>query len=119
MPVTDDPEFRQLDMLGQLEARADTEAEDPDNVIRFPVERTHTYQEYLQSPKWQEIREDALRQARHRCRICNSRHQLEVHHRTYDRIGHERPDDPTVLCRPCHELFHRHGQLVRSREQAG
>jgi hypothetical protein len=119
LPITREPEFRQLDMLGQLDAQAEPDTEDPDNVVRFPIERTRTYQEYLQSPEWQEKRDEVLGQARHRCRVCNSRHQLEVHHRTYDRVGHERSDDLTVLCRPCHELFHRYGRLGRSRRQAG
>jgi 5-methylcytosine-specific restriction endonuclease McrA len=114
MPATGEPEFQQLDMLGQLDPWADIDTEDPENVIRFPVERTRSYREYLQSPEWQGTRDDALHQAKHRCCICNSRHQLEVHHRTYERIGHERPDDLTVLCRPCHALFHRYGRLVRS-----
>jgi 5-methylcytosine-specific restriction endonuclease McrA len=114
MPATGEPEFQQLDMLGQLDPWADIDTEDPENVIQFPSERTRSYQEYLASPEWQGTRDDALHQAKHRCHICNSRHQLEVHHRTYERIGRERPDDLTVLCRPCHALFHRYGRLVRS-----
>jgi replicative DNA helicase len=31
---------------------------------------------------------------------------LEVHHRTYERIGQERSEDLTVLCDVCHGLFH-------------
>ena len=42
----------------------------------------------------------------HRCRTC--RHDgsawcLEVHHLTYDRIGHEDLADLITLCRQCHE----------------
>ncbi len=46
-------------MLGQLETQAETatDTEDPDNVMRFPVERTGTYREYLQSLEGQATRD--------------------------------------------------------------
>ena len=119
VPSAREPEFMQLDMLAQIDPGADFDHGHPGTIIPFPVERTSSYQEYLQSPEWREQRENALRLARHRCQPCNTRHQLEVHHRTYDRVGRERLDDLTVLCRPHHELFHRYGRLVNNRRQAG
>jgi 5-methylcytosine-specific restriction endonuclease McrA len=38
--------------------------------------------------------------------VCNATTSLDVHHRTYERFGHEDVDDLTVLCRTCHDLFH-------------
>lgn len=38
--------------------------------------------------------------------MCNSRNRPQVHHRTYERLGDERPADLTVLCQRCHRLFH-------------
>lgn len=38
---------------------------------------------------------------------------LDVHHRTYERLGNESPDDLTVLCRDCHKLFSQNGKLSR------
>ena len=65
------------------------------------------YQEYLQTPEWQARRKDALQRAEYRCQTCNASDRiLDVHHRTYERRGHEKPSDLTVLCRDCHELFH-------------
>ena len=64
------------------------------------------YARYLESPRWARKRKVALTQALGRCQVCNSRHELNVHHRTYERVGNERSDDLTVLCRLCHELFH-------------
>jgi 5-methylcytosine-specific restriction endonuclease McrA len=64
------------------------------------------YAEYLLTPHWQEVREVALKTADNRCQICYSPVNVQVHHRTYDRRGHELPSDVTVLCAACHGRFH-------------
>jgi hypothetical protein len=64
------------------------------------------YADYLQSEQWRKRREILLRKADHRCQLCNSKDQLQAHHRTYDRIFKEEPNDLVVLCRSCHERFH-------------
>ena len=66
------------------------------------------YYTYIQSDEWKAKATAAKEAAGWRCQICNrpsSAVQLEAHHRTYERLGHERPDDITVLCRDCHELY--------------
>src|SRR5204863_263367 len=65
-----------------------------------------SYAEYLQTDHWKKQREDALKRAFRRCAVCNSDKSLHVHHRTYERLGCELPNDLTVLCDDCHELFH-------------
>jgi 5-methylcytosine-specific restriction endonuclease McrA len=64
------------------------------------------YRAYLQSEEWAAKRDAALERAEHRCQLCNSEHDLTVHHRTYERLGNERDADLTVLCKECHYLFH-------------
>lgn len=64
------------------------------------------YKEYLTTSHWQLVRSRALSAAGNRCQICNSDKQLNVHHRTYENRGNEKPSDVTVLCRMCHEKFH-------------
>jgi hypothetical protein len=64
------------------------------------------YHAYLQTPEWAEKRQAALEDAGQRCQLCNSPSALNVHHRTYERVGRERLGDLTVLCRRCHEKFH-------------
>ncbi len=74
------------------------------------------YHEYLASPEWQIKRSAMLWICENRCQICNSSRDqsiLDTHHRTYDRIGNERPGDLIVLCRDCHTLFHENGRLAR------
>lgn len=70
-----------------------------------------SYSEYLKTEWWQQRRAKALAYAEHRCQVCNSDKRPEVHHRTYERLGHERAADLVVLCRDCHQLFHDSGEL--------
>jgi len=64
------------------------------------------YHEYLQSKQWKVRSNQARKRAGYRCQLCNSKKSLEVHHRTYERIGFESQDDLIVLCNKCHEKFH-------------
>ena len=74
--------------------------------VRLRELRRMGYREYLQTPEWQERREQHLRSARYRCQVCNSDSGLNVHHRSYDRRGEEAWADLIVLCRVCHKTFH-------------
>lgn len=67
---------------------------------------TLPYAEYLQTSHWQTVRAGALERSGHRCQVCNSDRELDVHHRTYERRGCERDTDVIALCRSCHALFH-------------
>lgn len=69
------------------------------------------YQEYLDSLDWKRRRAGALMRANNACQICNSKEDLQVHHRTYARLGHEDELDLTVLCDKCHRLFHENGRM--------
>lgn len=72
------------------------------------------YDEYLQTPHWQEVRQGARLRAQYRCQVCNSSDgQLHVHHRTYENRGDERPEDVILLCATCHDLFHKNGRLSK------
>jgi 5-methylcytosine-specific restriction endonuclease McrA len=64
------------------------------------------YQSYLRSEHWMLIREAAKYRAGYQCMLCPETRALEVHHRTYARIGHERPSDLVVLCYWCHRKHH-------------
>lgn len=64
------------------------------------------YEDYLRTDAWKMRREQALRDAGNKCQLCYSPKYLDVHHKTYERRGHELPQDLTVLCRDCHAKFH-------------
>ena len=71
---------------------------------------TMPYADYLHTWEWRRRRAAALRRAGWRCQICNRAGApgvpLDVHHRTYERRGHEAAGDLIVLCRRCHGLYH-------------
>jgi hypothetical protein len=65
-----------------------------------------SYDDYLRSPRWQELRESALERDGHRCRFCNRNFRLAVHHRKYPEIlGTEELEDLVTLCAGCHAVF--------------
>lgn len=65
------------------------------------------YSAYLRSPFWQQKREAAFREYGRHCNRCGSLTSLQVHHKTYERLGCERIEDLEVLCETCHKLEHR------------
>jgi 5-methylcytosine-specific restriction endonuclease McrA len=67
-----------------------------------------TYFAYLRSWCWFWRRKRALHRAGYRCERCRGGEHLDVHHRTYERLGRELDEDLEVLCRDCHA--HEHGK---------
>ncbi|MCA9936100.1 MAG: hypothetical protein H6662_10500 [Ardenticatenaceae bacterium] len=66
------------------------------------------YRTYIKSSEWRQKAEEAKARAGNRCQVCNRSRaevQLDAHHRTYERLGYELPEDITVLCRECHQLY--------------
>lgn len=68
---------------------------------------------YLRSEWWKDVREATVERDEHRCRVCNSQHKIQVHHRSYDNLWHEKPEDLITLCCRCHKLFHDNGRLAK------
>lgn len=67
------------------------------------------YAAYRRSPEWRAIRMEALGRDGFACAVCGAttdRARIEVHHRTYERFGHEDVDDLLTLCQPCHAKVH-------------
>ena len=67
------------------------------------------YEHYIASPAWRSspARQLELLMSERRCRICDRGEPevgVEVHHRTYVRLGRERASDLCTLCRECHQL---------------
>jgi hypothetical protein len=63
------------------------------------------YMAYLKSPEWAAKRTAALASNGGRCQRCPSP-AVVAHHLTYERAGHELPDDLVALCAPCHRRAH-------------
>ena len=75
--------------------------------LMINIFRTMPYSEYLQTEHWLHFREQALRNAQFRCRVCNTKDAvLDVHHNNYENRGRETFNDIVVLCESCHAKFH-------------
>lgn len=77
------------------------------NVI--PTIRTASrdfYLAYLNTPDWRRRRNRALQLANWQCQHCAAKRDLEVHHKTYERLGAEWDDDLEVVCTTCHDGVH-------------
>lgn len=71
--------------------------------------RRVNYYDYIKSNDWKRKKSELEKSARYRCQVCNKGKDetiLNVHHRTYARLGCELPSDLVVLCRACHALYH-------------
>jgi hypothetical protein len=80
------------------------------NLDRAAQLQAMPHADYLRTREWEDKRREALRRARKRCQLCNSPESLEVHHRTYKRLGDEWASDLTVLCSTCHTAFSASGR---------
>lgn len=86
---------------------------------RLSALRSMSYRDYLRTPEWRRTRAAALLRAGNACSLdVTHGDELDVHHRTYERLGAELASDLVVLCRPCHRLHHREHARPR-RERAG
>jgi len=78
------------------------------------------YSAYLRSPKWALKRKQALARSENKCERCGLSKwtvKLEVHHLTYERLGHEDLDDLQVLCEDCHVFADRERKEDDKRRQ--
>lgn len=82
-----------------------------DNPIGRPLADEYysrvNYRAYLLSDRWRKKRQRRLKLDKHRCVRCGSKTQLEIHHKTYARRGHESMRDLQTLCAKCHRAEHR------------
>jgi phage terminase large subunit GpA-like protein len=70
------------------------------------IKHTWKYVNYMRSKEWREFRRGILQERGARCERCGwdfEESKLELHHRTYERLGAERSEDVELLCHPCHE----------------
>jgi hypothetical protein len=65
------------------------------------------YRQYIHSAGWRALCNAKLFEANYKCEKCGRDDgKLDVHHKTYERLGDERMSDLIVLCRYCHKVSH-------------
>jgi restriction endonuclease Mrr len=94
--------------------------DEPVAVERLAELRAMPYRLYLRTPEWRRTRAAALLRAGNACSLDVTHTELlEVHHRTYERLGAELVTDLVALCHSCHELHHaEHGRPRRGHSAA-
>lgn len=79
--------------------------------------KSRDYYSYINSPEWRKTRDEAIDYHGEHCARCGAEPgekdmdgwvRLEVHHKTYARLGAEKMEDLEVLCRSCHAEEHEH-----------
>jgi len=71
---------------------------------RAKQSRRISYAAYIVSDRWKAFRLRILKKRGNKCEECAARTGLEVHHLTYERLGHEKASDVKVLCGFHHSL---------------
>lgn len=64
------------------------------------------YAVYMQSEEWAARRAQYFVNHERSCRACASSTRIELHHKTYARMGAERDQDLVALCSRCHKALH-------------
>jgi uncharacterized protein YlaI len=68
----------------------------------------NSYAEYLRSEHWRKIKAwFRSTKAKKYCYICESKDNLNLHHKTYKRLGKEKWIDLVYLCERCHHYCHK------------
>ncbi len=76
----------------------------------IPVAMRQEYEMYIASDEWKRRRRRAIELAGYCCERCGATawdKKLEVHHLTYERMGHEKDSDLMALCPECHAVADR------------
>lgn len=85
----------------------DNTAQIPKQAENPSTEKKLNYYEYMASEAWGEKRFQRMKADGFKCARCGSESSLQVHHLTYERLGHEDMDDLITLCKSCHAKSHK------------
>lgn len=82
--------------------------------------RSVEYNQYITSAAWEAKKEERKKVDGYRCVCCgrseeHTRRGLQVHHITYERLGHENVyTDLCTVCGSCHKKIHAYYNRKRS-----
>lgn len=76
---------------------------------------TKDYLDYIHSPRWRAVKQRFLSsKLRQDCYVCHRWDvPLDLHHKTYKRLFHEKLTDLMLLCRECHKLVHEYNRRYK------
>ena len=70
---------------------------------------TQAREAYMNSPAWKDLRRLVMERAQGLCEGCRQADAAEVHHLSYEHLGHEFLFELVALCRDCHSRYHAKG----------
>jgi hypothetical protein len=70
------------------------------------TEQYKKYTAYMKSKEWAIRRYSYFDTHNKQCRACDSVKLIQLHHKTYVRLGDERDQDLVPLCKKCHTALH-------------
>jgi 5-methylcytosine-specific restriction endonuclease McrA len=76
--------------------------------------RSMPYEDFLKTKYWDRVRKMKIKQSGCKCQVCGKKDtELHVHHNSYEHHGDEANhlEDLVVLCKNCHNLFHKTSHL--------
>lgn len=82
------------------------------NYLKVASSRRDAYHQYLMSSQWESKRQELFKLRGKKCERCQDTKDIQVHHKTYDRLGQEKLTDLEVLCSACHQK--EHGVLTKA-----
>jgi hypothetical protein len=116
--LVENPKWSVWRLTAAAEPPDEAIADQPVDTERLAELRAMPYRLYLRTPEWRRTRMAALVRAGNACSLdVTHTERLEVHHRTYERLGAELVTDLVVLCHSCHELHHKKYGLPRREKQ--
>lgn len=73
------------------------------------------YDDYLLSPAWSDVKRRYRASDMPQMCACGATKGLQMHHKTYERVGQERLEDLAVMCKTCHRDLH----IIEARGEIG
>lgn len=65
------------------------------------------YKNYLRGKHWKTFRKRMKREKKYECYICGTKHKLQLHHRSYSKLGEESKNQMLWVCQFHHSLIHK------------
>ena len=70
------------------------------------VSSRQSYNNFINSPEWTEIKNRYWQNYTRRCEICYTARRIHLHHMVYGSFGQEKDEDLIPLCEPHHNEYH-------------
>ncbi len=75
------------------------------------------YRKHLRSHEWRVLKAEVMNERGRECERCGETAGLQLHHKTYERLGCELLTDVELLCIDCHELADKEREIKNARKQ--